>query len=134
MKSYFTGMVFDFIILSIHQVDDKEFWTQDFQKGKTQQEYNEQYYEEMLYVVKIIRITGVLGHMDLITRYDEAGVYPFEKIEPYVREILKIVIEDGKELRVNTSSHRYGLKDTTPSRNILKLYRDLGGRDYYNRQ
>ena len=30
---------FDFIILSIHQVEDKEFWTQDFQEGKTQQEF-----------------------------------------------------------------------------------------------
>ena len=43
-------------------------------------------------------------------------------------EFLKIVIEDGKGIEVNTSSHRYGLKDSTPSRNILKLYRDLGGR------
>lgn len=24
----------DFVILSIHQVEDKEFWTQDFQKGE----------------------------------------------------------------------------------------------------
>ena len=43
-------------------------------------------------------------------------------------EFLKILIEDGKGIEVNTSSHRYGLKDSTPSRNILKLYRDLGGR------
>ena len=127
-EELFHRYVFDFIILSIHQVDDKEFWTQDFQKGKTQQEYNEQYYEEMLNVVKNYKDYSVLGHMDLITRYDEAGVYPFEKVEPYVKEILKIVIEDGKGIEVNTSSHRYGLKDSTPSRNILKLYRDLGGR------
>ena len=60
-------------------MDDKEFWTQDFQKGKTQQEYNEQYYEEMLYVVKNYKDYSVLGHMDLITRYDEAGVYPLKR-------------------------------------------------------
>ena len=35
---------------------------------------------------------SVLGHMDLITRYDEAGIYPFEKIKPIIEEILKIVI------------------------------------------
>ena len=28
---------------------------------------------------------------------------------------------------MNTSSHRYGLKDTTPSRKILQLYKELGG-------
>lgn len=66
--------------------------------------------------------------MDLITRYDEAGIYPFEKVKPVITEILKTVIADGKGIEVNTSSHRYGLKDLTPSRDILRLYRDLGGR------
>lgn len=28
---------------------------------------------------------------------------------------------------MNTSSHRYGLSDTTPSKEILKLYYELGG-------
>ena len=49
---------FDFIILSVHQVEDKEFWTQDFQKGRTQKEYNERYYEEMQRLVKHYKITA----------------------------------------------------------------------------
>ncbi len=126
-EALFHRYPFDFIILSIHQVEDKEFWTQDFQRGRTQQEYNERYYEEMLEVVKKYKDYSVLGHMDLITRYDEAGIYPFEKIKPLVEEILKIVITDGKGIELNTSYHKYGLKDTTPSVEILKLYRDLGG-------
>ena len=126
-ETLFHRFPFDFIILSIHQVEDKEFWTQDFQRGRTQQEYNERYYKEMLEVVKKYKDYSVLGHMDLITRYDEAGIYPFEKVKPLVEEILKIVIADGKGIELNTSYHRYGLKDTTPSVEILKLYRDLGG-------
>ena len=59
--------------------------------------------------------------MDLITRYDKAGTYPFEKLKPIFTEILKTVIADGKGIEVNTSSHRYGLSDLTPSRDILKL-------------
>ena len=118
---------FDFIILSIHQVEDKEFWTQDFQKGRTQKEYNERYYEEMLAVVKTFKDYSVLGHMDLITRYDLAGVYPFEKVRPMIEAILKVAIGDGKGIEINTSYHRYGLKDTTPSVDILKLYRRMGG-------
>ena len=112
---------FDFIILSVHEVEDKEFWTQDFQRDRTQQEYNERYYEELLYLVQNYHNYSVLGHMDLITRYDKAGTYPFEKLKPIFTEILKTGIE------VNTSSHRYGLSDLTPSRDILKLYRELGG-------
>lgn len=123
----FSRYPFDFIILSVHQVEDKEFWTQDFQQGRTQKEYNERYYDEMLQLVKSYKNYSVLGHMDLITRYDKAGIYPFEKVRDYIEEILKTVIADGKGIEINTSYHRYGLKDTTPSIDILKLYRKLGG-------
>lgn len=118
---------FDFIILSVHQVEDKEFWTQDFQRGRTQREYNERYYEEMLALVRRYKRYSVLGHLDLITRYDRAGIYPFEAIRPLVGEILRTVIADGKGIELNTSYHRYGLRDTTPSVEILKLYRSMGG-------
>ena len=49
----------DFVLLSMHQVDNQEFWTQDFQRCKTQKEYNERYYEEILRVM-----TEVLGYME----------------------------------------------------------------------
>lgn len=127
-QSLYDRYPFDFIILSVHQVEDQEFWTGDFQKGRTQQEYNERYYEELLGLVEHYRDYSVLGHMDLIVRYDESGVYPFEKVRPIVEEILKRVIRDGKGIEVNTSYKRYGLADTTPSRAVLKLYQELGGR------
>lgn len=119
---------FDFIILSVHQIEDKEFWTQDFQRGRSQKEYNQRYYEEMLNLVNSYEDYSVLGHMDLIVRYDQAGIYPFRQVKPYVEEILRKVIRDGKGIELNTSYHRYGLADTTPSREILRLYRELGGR------
>ncbi|MDE7286084.1 MAG: histidinol-phosphatase HisJ family protein [Lachnospiraceae bacterium] len=117
----------DFIILSVHQVEDQEFWTQDFQKNRSQKEYHERYYEEMLNLVKTYQDYSVLGHMDLIVRYDKNGMYPFQKIEEAVSEILKTVIEHGKGIEFNTSYRRYGLKDTTPSMDILKRYKELGG-------
>ena len=126
-ETLFRRYPFDFIILSIHQVEDKEFWTQDFQNGRTQQEYNERYYEEMLYVVRAYKNYSVLGHMDMIKRYDKAGIYPFEQVRPVIAEILKTVIADGKGIELNTSSHRYGLTDSMPSAALLRLYKDLGG-------
>ena len=124
----FNTYEFDFIILSIHQVENQEFWNKVFQQGRTQQQYNEKYYQELLNVVKLYKNYSVLGHLDLIVRYDEAGAYPFEKVKPMITEILKQVIADNKGIEVNTSYHRYGLKDMTPSRDILKLYRELGGK------
>lgn len=126
-KALFQRYPLDFIILSIHQVENQEFWTQDFQHGRTQREYNERYYEELLCVIQSYKNYSVLGHMDLIKRYDKAGIYPFERVKPIIAEILTTVISDGKGIEVNTSSRRYGLLDSMPSTELLRLYRDLGG-------
>ncbi len=118
----------DFVLFSMHQVNNLEFWTQDFQRGKTQKEYNEEYYREIYETQKIFKDYSVLAHLDLIVRYDKNGVYPFENVKDMIAEILKLAIADGKGIELNTSSWKYGLADTQPSRAILKLYKDLGGR------
>ena len=118
----------DFVLFSMHQVDNKEFWTQDFQRGRSQKEYNEAYYEEILKTMKAFKHYSVLAHLDLLVRYDKAGRYPFDKVRDLVAEILKQAIADGKGIEVNTSSWHYGLSDTQPSRDILHLYKNLGGR------
>ncbi len=118
---------FDFILFSCHQVDNLEFWNQKFQTGRSQKEYQERYYEEILKVMNLYEDFSVLGHLDLIRRYDPNGEYPFEKVQDIIIEILKTVIEKGKGIEVNTSGYRYGLNDVSPSVRILKLYRELGG-------
>ena len=127
-EKLFRSYPFDFIILSIHQAGDQEFWTNEYQSGRTQQEYNEGYYKELLSVVQNYHNYSVLGHMDLIVRYDSYGVYPFEKLKPLLTEILKTVIADGKGIELNTSSRAYHLKSLMPSREILELYHDMGGK------
>lgn len=119
---------FDFVILSNHQVDGKEFWTQEFQAGKTQEEFQTAYYQAILDVMDVYRDYSVLGHLDMIKRYDQCGDYPDEKILPLVEKILRKAISADKGIELNTSCFKYGLKDLTPSRRILELYHDLGGR------
>ncbi|MDD3334141.1 MAG: histidinol-phosphatase HisJ family protein [Eubacteriales bacterium] len=127
-EQLFSKYPFDFVLLSVHEIGDEELWNHKFQKGYTQQEYNERYYQELLTLVRKYKHYSVLGHLDLIARYDPVGRYPFEKVQPMIEKILRQVIADGKGIEVNTSSHRYGLKDLTPCVDILKLYRDLGGK------
>lgn len=133
-QKLFNSYPFDFIIMSCHQVENKEFWTQEFQQGRSQEEYNQRYYDEILAQVKNYHDYSVLGHLDLIARYDKAGIYPFAKIQDKIAEILKIVIADGKGIELNTSSVRYkihnvqGELELTPSREIFALYKELGGR------
>ena len=118
----------DFVLLSIHQVNDIECHTDEFKAGKDQLSYNMTYFMEMYEVVKMYKGYSILAHMDLIRRFDKGHELAFEKGEDIVADILKVVIEDGKGIELNTSWHRYGLDGPTPSLGILKLYRDLGGR------
>ena len=118
----------DFILLSMHQIDNKELWTQDFQRNYCQKDYNELYYKEIYDVMKSYDHYSVLAHLDLIVRYDLNGRYPFRLVEDQIAEILKLAIRNGKGIEINTSSWHYGLDDTMPSRDLLKLYHDLGGR------
>ena len=66
--------------------------------------------------------------LEEICRYDRKGIYPFEKVKDLIAKILTQAIRDGKGIELNTSSWKYGLPDTQPSRDILRLYKDLGGR------
>ena len=66
--------------------------------------------------------------MDAIKRDDPYGEYEDDQIEDILMEILKKAISDGKGIEVNTSNFRYHLSDQTPSRKILKMYYDLGGK------
>lgn len=119
---------FDFIILSNHQIDDLEFWNYKYQEGKTQREYNRGYYQAILDCIESFDNYSVLGHLDVIKRYDQKGIYPDQEVEDIIVKILKHVILHNKGIEINTSNFRYGLKDLTPSIDILKLYYQLGGK------
>ena len=126
-ENLFTSLPLDFVILSFHTVDRKTLWNRDFFEGRTQKEYNERYYQEIIDVTKIYKNYSVLGHLDLIRRYD-TSYYSFDKVKDFIAEILEQIIKDGKGLEVNTSCFRYKIPDLTPSVDILKLYKDLGGK------
>lgn len=126
-RKLFHRYPFDFILLSIHEIGDKELWNQEFQTGLSQKEYHERYYGELLKIVDMYKEYSVLAHLDLVHRYDLKGEYPFGKEKDVIAEILKMVIRDGKGIEVNTSGYRYGLGGVSPSLPILSLYRDLGG-------
>lgn len=117
----------DFALLSVHQVDDLEFYPPDFQASCSQEEYNRRYFEELLAVARDFDHYAVLAHLDVMRRYDPAGEWPFEKNRDLIAEILRTAIGKGKGIELNTGSWRYQLKDIQPCRGIWRLYRDLGG-------
>ena len=127
-EQVFQSYPFDFVLCSFHQFDNKEFWRHDFQRGKTQEEYQTAYYQGIYDVIRQYKSYSVLGHLDVIKRYDTCGDYPDEKILPIVEKIMRQAISDERGIEINTSTLRYGMPGTFPSRRLLELYYDLGGK------
>ena len=117
----------DFILLSIHSFDNHQIYKKDAYLLMDHIPYHRRYYEEMLGCVKNYKDYTVLAHIDNINRYDPRRAVPLDSVRDLLEEILKTVIRDGKGLEVNTATARYGITDMTPSREILRLYKELGG-------
>lgn len=118
----------DFCLLSLHQIRNLSLWSGNFMRGRSQDEYVPDYYEEVLRVSQNFDGYECLAHLDLITRYDSHGPYPFEKVKPIIEKIFQTIIKKEKAIEINTSSWKYGLSDTTPCRDILKYYYEMGGK------
>lgn len=119
---------FDFIIGSIHTIDEFELYTGEYHEGKTQFESYRDYYESIYNIIKDYKDYSVLGHLDLIKRYGGYDkILDDNLFSSQLEAILKQAIYDGKGIEINTSSFRYNLPDSTPSSYILKLYKSLGG-------
>ncbi|MFS0674804.1 histidinol-phosphatase HisJ family protein [Ornithinibacillus sp. 179-J 7C1 HS] len=116
---------FDFVICSMHTSDRTDLHSGEFFENRTVEEAYATYYRELLYCVKEFEDFSVLGHLDLVKRYKRGSKYDFHEV---ITEILKVVIEKGKGIELNTSGFRYGLNSAMPSTDILQLYRNLGGK------
>lgn len=120
-----TKETFDFIICSMHTTNKQGLHSGDFFKERTAEEAYRLYYEELLYCVEHFDHYSVLGHLDLVKRYQTfQGNEDFHDI---IGEIFKIIIAKGKGIEVNTSGFAYGLGSAMPSEDILKLYYNCGG-------
>lgn len=119
---------FDFVICSQHAIDELDFSLKPFFNNKNQKEAYKVYFLELLNIVKNFKDYSVLGHLDLIKRYGGYKEIIDDKLfYDIIEEILKTVINDNRGIEINASSFRYNLPDLTPSKYILKMYKDLGG-------
>lgn len=116
---------FDFIICSMHTANKKDLHSGDFFKERKPEEAYEAYYNELLYCVKNFKDFSILGHLDLVKRYKKEPAN--HNCTEIISAILKEIIAAEKGIELNTSGVRYGLNNGMPSKDILKLYVDLGG-------
>ena len=89
----------------------------------------ERYYQEILDMVDWGRF-DVLTHLTYPLRYivGENGIYvDTDKYLAQTEAVLKKLIAKGIALEVNTSGLRQKIGETMPNRQIVSLYRELGG-------
>lgn len=53
--------------------------------------------------------------------------YTYARYSDVIDEILRLLIEKGKGIEINTGGFKYGLGHPNPCEEILARYRELGG-------
>lgn len=83
-------------------------------------------YEYMYHCLKEYDNFDILGHLSYVDRY-MGNPLDYSKCDDAIDEILKLIIEKGKALEINTANFRYKLDSWTPREEMLRRYRELGG-------
>lgn len=112
---------FDFIIGSIHWAHNS-FAEGIMDLGYSYAEACAFYYEEMKNMVAYGGFDAI-GHFDLLKRYHGETIYTQEMIA----EIMKLAVNNGILLEINTSSVRRSHRLPMPDHDILQLYQQAGG-------
>ncbi|MBR1816956.1 MAG: histidinol-phosphatase HisJ family protein [Lachnospiraceae bacterium] len=120
---------YDFFISSIHVVDKLDPYYPEYFADKTEKEGYLRYFETILENVKEYNGYNVYGHLDYILRCgpNKAKYFDIKDYYDVIYEILKTIIERGKGIEVNTAGLYKGLGFAHPHKDILKIYKALGG-------
>lgn len=123
---------FDFVIGSSHITCKKDMSVdKSFFEGLTRKEAYLNYFKEVLENIKIYNSEfDVYGHIDYVVRY---GNYidkyiEYSEFKEILDEILIKLIQKDKGIEINTSGIRYGLNMPHPNIEIIRRYKELGGK------
>lgn len=117
---------YDFILGSFHCASGEDLYTEFF-KTRSDEKGIEEFYDYVFKGIEAFSNFDVMGHINVIDRYVK-NIPPYAPYMEILEAILKKLINMGKGIELNTSSFRYGLGErTTPSKEILSMYKDLGG-------
>lgn len=120
---------FDFIIGSVHFAEKLDVYYPPYWEGKSMDEAEGRYLEEVLACVQVHNGFDVLGHLTYIAKAASNPTHRpvvFERHEDIVDAILKTIVEKGKGIEVNTSGKdRCGAY--LPDIVYLKRFKELGG-------
>lgn len=121
----------DFVIASVHNLpEEPDFKFYDYRSEADCETLNHRYLAELLRTAEY-DFFDVMGHVGYTFRYmQQKGFREKITVEKYgdeLREIFVRLIENGCGIECNTSGFRSDGTFPYPDRDVLELYRDLGG-------
>ena len=121
---------FDFVLGSVHFVNEQDIYYKEFWQGKTVEQAVQQFLEETLKCVQHHDDYDVLGHLSYICKArahpDPKPLYLKDHRE-IVDELLKILVQKGKGMEINPSGvDRCG--DFLPREEFFRRFKELGGK------
>lgn len=120
---------FDFVLGSIHFVDDLDVYFKHYWEGKTVFQGERRFLEQTLACVQAHSDFDVLAHLTYIAKARENPCHrpvEYDDHRELLEEILKELVRKGKGLEVNTSGmERCGVY--LPHKEYLCRFKELGG-------
>lgn len=116
---------YDFIIASFHCYRGEDIYKLDYSK-RDRKALFEDFFVSMDEYLGQFKNYDIVGHFTIIDRYI-GPIFPLDPVMDIIRETLKMIIEDGKGIEINTSNHYYKMPVMLPRIEVLKAYRELGG-------
>ena len=121
---------FDFVLGSLHWVNGHPTWDGRYFGRHTLTEGLRAYFDELTHLAAEADY-DVLAHFGIVRR----AAYKAFKLQtldyaPYegaIRRILRILIERGNGLEINTATCRRGMGAPSPTLQVLRWYRQMGG-------
>ena len=120
---------FDFVLGSVHFVDDLDVYYEEYWSGKSIFQAERRYLESTLECVQVHEDYDVLAHLTYIAKthcHPSPRLVVYEDHRELIDEILRILVSKGKGLEMNSSGvDRCG--GFLPTADIFRRFRELGG-------
>lgn len=127
INTYLEDKDFDFLIGSLHRVDELDLFNGEFFRGKRVQDAIKEYFQALQERISLFDFS-VLGHITLFKRFFgqlkvSSSDFNWSDYDELIRAILKDLIDQGKGIELNM---RVPLIDL--DFRILRHYKELGGK------
>lgn len=119
----------DFILGSIHRIDNYPSDRGYIMSGKSKKDYIKDYFTALYEALTEMPCFDVMGHIDLFFRDEDIldKSIAYNDYQEELDRLLRSLIDKGIGIEVNTGGWRYGMKNPHPDISLLKRYRELGG-------